>query len=114
MNIAFGRASRFNQMLRLTPGMSKRILAMRLAELERGGFIAKAEERRGFVTWELTPKGADVLPVILTLLHFDAKWRTPRAAGTRGDDPVGSEFLVAYRRVGPTRASDMPAPIAEK
>lgn len=47
MNIASGRARRFDQMLGSTPRMSKRVLAMRLLELEGDGFIAKAEPRRG-------------------------------------------------------------------
>ncbi len=62
-------------MLRSSPGMSKRILAMRLRELEGSGFIARAEQRRGYIRWQLTPKGGDVLPVLLTLIHFESKWR---------------------------------------
>jgi DNA-binding HxlR family transcriptional regulator len=75
MNIALGRAKRFNELLRLSSGMSKRILAMRLKELESAGFITRAEQRRGYTAWQVTPKGGDVLPVLLTLIHFESKWR---------------------------------------
>lgn len=43
MNIALGRAERFNELLRASDGRSKRILAMRLRELETHGYIARAE-----------------------------------------------------------------------
>ena len=87
MNIAFGRARRFNELLRLTPGMSKRILAIRLRELEADGFIARPERARGYTKWQITPKGADILPVLLTLIHFGSKWReggSPLETGKEG------------------------------
>jgi DNA-binding HxlR family transcriptional regulator len=98
MNIAFGRAQRFNELLRSTPGMSKRILALRLRELERGGFIARAEQRRGFTRWQLADKGADVVPVLLTLLHFGAKWSPRGVPGEGGPSPWGSTFQVTVGR----------------
>ena len=79
MNIALGRAQRFNELLRVSSGMSKRILAMRLSELESKGFITRAEHRRGYTVWRITAKGADVLPVLLTLIHFGSKWREGEA-----------------------------------
>jgi DNA-binding HxlR family transcriptional regulator len=95
MNIALGRAKRFNQLLRLTPGMSKRILSIRLRELESSGFIARSEEGRGVVDWHITPKGADVLPVLLTLIHFSSKWRE---GGSPLDGGRDRTFEVTYRR----------------
>jgi DNA-binding HxlR family transcriptional regulator len=96
MNIALSRAQRFNELLRSTPGMSKRILAMRLAELERDGFIARAETARAYTRWQITPKGADVLPVLLTLIHFGSRWRP--AAGAPGEPPapLGPRLDVSY------------------
>jgi DNA-binding HxlR family transcriptional regulator len=97
MNIALSRAQRFNELLRTTPGMSKRILAMRLAELERNGFIFRAEQTRGYTRWQLAQKGADVLPVLLTLIHFGSKWRA-RPVTPGGEAPtMGPTFDVTYR-----------------
>ncbi len=76
MNIALGKAQRFNELLRSTPGMSKRILALRLHELEANGFVTRAEGPSRYPRWRITPKGADVLPVLLTLIHFGARWHT--------------------------------------
>jgi DNA-binding HxlR family transcriptional regulator len=99
LNIALGRAQRFNEMLRSVPGMSKRILAMRLTELERNGFILKAEQARRYTRWQLAAKGADVLPVLLTLIHFGSKWNSRGEAGE-----LASSFNVTYLAdPGPSR-----------
>ena len=98
MNIALGQAQRFNELLRKTPRMSKRILAMRLHELERNGFITRAEQRRGFTRWQLTAKGADVLPVLLTLIHFASKWRVPGVDPEGPPATRGPTFEIAYHR----------------
>ena len=45
-NIGLYRTQRFNEMLRITPGLTKRVLAMRLKELEEGGFIRPEERGR--------------------------------------------------------------------
>lgn len=104
LNIALGRAERFNELLRTSPGMSKRILAIRLRELETRGFIARAEQRRAYTRWTLTPKGVDVLPVLLTLIHFASKWRE---SGTDhgGSVPLGvREFeVLTHRPPAPAR-----------
>lgn len=97
MDIALGRARRFNQLLRNSPGMSKRILAMRLRELEESDFISRAERRTGYVRWQLTAKGADVLPVLLTLIHFASKWRGSIGPFGATSPSLGKAFEVAYR-----------------
>jgi DNA-binding HxlR family transcriptional regulator len=95
MNIALGRAKRFNELLRLTPGMSKRILAMRLRELESNGFITRSEQGRSHTRWQITPKGADVLPVLLTLIHFGSKWREGGSPLDGGQDQT---FEITFTR----------------
>ena len=40
-NIALYRAVRFNDMLRITPGLTKRVLSMRLRELKNDGLIGR-------------------------------------------------------------------------
>jgi DNA-binding HxlR family transcriptional regulator len=95
MNIAFGRAKRFNELRRLTPGMSKRILAIRLKELEASGFLTRSEMGRGHANWLITPKGADVLPVLLTLIHFGSKWRE---GGSPLNSDDGRTFEISFTR----------------
>jgi DNA-binding HxlR family transcriptional regulator len=100
MKIALSQARRFNQLLRTTDGMSKRILAMRLNELEREGFIHRAEQTQSQTTWALTTKGADVLPVLLTLIHFGSKWRN-RVSANGSDDLIDRTFDITYT-LGPS------------
>jgi DNA-binding HxlR family transcriptional regulator len=96
MNVALGRAQRFNELLRSSPGMGKRILAIRLRELEADGFIFRAEQNRTHTRWQLTQKGADVLPVLLTLIHFNSKQRIAGVGGEPDGAPLGSAFTITY------------------
>jgi DNA-binding HxlR family transcriptional regulator len=97
-SIALFRANRFNDMLRAMPGLSKRLLTMRLSELERAGFIVRAETRRGFVRWELTAKGADVVPILLTMVQFGAKWYANEVFEDRAVHPLTDIFDEDYIR----------------
>jgi DNA-binding HxlR family transcriptional regulator len=97
-SIALFRANRFNDMLRAMPGLSKRLLTMRLTELERAGFIVRAETRRGYVRWELTAKGADVVPILLTMVQFGAKWYADEVFADRTARPLGEIFDEGYIR----------------
>jgi DNA-binding HxlR family transcriptional regulator len=65
---------RFNEILRVTPGLSKRVLSIRLKELERGGFIEAVENGSSYSQWELTEKGRDTLPILMSLVHFGSKY----------------------------------------
>ena len=108
MSIALGQAQRFNNLLRATPGMSKRILAIRLRDLEREGFISRAEHNQGYTRWELTKKGADVLPVVLTWIRFRSKWQTSKESSAEGPRSLGDTFEVSYldeRHPGGTEAN---------
>jgi DNA-binding HxlR family transcriptional regulator len=97
-SIALFRANRFNDMLRAMPGLSKRLLSMRLSELERAGFIVRAKSRRAFVRWELTAKGADVVPILLTMVRFGAKWYADEVFADRMARPLSDVFDEGYIR----------------
>jgi DNA-binding HxlR family transcriptional regulator len=97
-SIALFRAQRFNDMLRAMPGLSKRLLSMRLTELEKAGFIVRAEMRRGFVKWELTEKGADVVPILLTMVQFGSKWYADEVFSDKTARPLEAVFDEGYIR----------------
>jgi DNA-binding HxlR family transcriptional regulator len=79
---------RFNRILDSLPGLTPRVLSMRLRELEKEGFIECTEEEKSpiVVRWALTEKGRDILPILLQYTAFGSKWhadvvfedRTPR------------------------------------
>ena len=97
-SIALFRANRFNEMLRAMPGLSKRLLTMRLSELEHAGFIVRAESRRGYVRWELTAKGADVVPILLTMVRFGSRWYADEVFADRKARPLSDIFDEGYIR----------------
>jgi DNA-binding HxlR family transcriptional regulator len=68
---------RFNRILDSTPGLTPRVLSMRLKELEKEGFIKCIEKEKPpmvVVRWALTEKGRDILPILLQYTAFGSKW----------------------------------------
>ena len=67
---------RFNRLLDSIPGLTPRVLSMRLKELEKEGFIKCVEKGKSpiIVRWTITEKGRDVIPILLQLTAFGSKW----------------------------------------
>ena len=67
---------RFNRILDSLPGLTPRVLSMRLRELEKEGFIECIEKEKSpmVVRWTLTEKGKDILPILLQYTAFGSKW----------------------------------------
>ena len=67
---------RFNRLLASIPGLTPRVLSMRLKELEKEGFIKCIEKGNPsmIVRWTLTEKGRDALPILLQFTAFGSKW----------------------------------------
>jgi DNA-binding HxlR family transcriptional regulator len=97
-DIALYRAQRFNEMMRMTPGITKRTLAMRLSELERDGYIVRSEVRPNYTKWAATEKGEDVLPVLMALVRFGSKWHAPEVFADGKARPLGEIFDESYIR----------------
>jgi len=73
-DIGFRKIDRFNHLLESVPGLTPRVLSMRLKELERDEIIQKNEDNEGTARWTLTEKGKDVLPILLRLIAYGSKW----------------------------------------
>jgi DNA-binding HxlR family transcriptional regulator len=68
---------RFNRLLDSIPGLTPRVLSMRLKELEKEGFIQRIKDGKKspmVVRWILTEKGRDALPILLQFTAFGSKW----------------------------------------
>jgi DNA-binding HxlR family transcriptional regulator len=67
---------RFNRLLDSIPGLTPRVLSMRLKELEKEGFIRCVEKGKSpmIVRWTITEKGRDVIPILLQFTAFGSKW----------------------------------------
>jgi DNA-binding HxlR family transcriptional regulator len=70
------KIERFNRLLDRIPGLTPRVLSMRLKELQREGLIECTEKKRSpmMVLWRLTEKGRDTLPILMLLAAFGSKW----------------------------------------
>ncbi len=69
---------------------------MRLKELQRAGFIYPAERGRNFTRWGLTEKGEDVLPILMTLVQFGAKWYANEVFADRRQRTLFEVFQRTY------------------
>jgi DNA-binding HxlR family transcriptional regulator len=75
-DIAMLRIDRFNQILRSLPGLTPRVLIMRLNELQKCGLIQPItiKEKPRVVRWILTEKGKDTVPILRGYASYVAKW----------------------------------------
>lgn len=68
-DLAFLKSSRFGEILKNNPGLTPRVLARRLREMEVEGLISRT--RTGLaVNYRLTPKGEDAVYILLAFLRY--------------------------------------------
>lgn len=72
-DIGLRKIDRFNRLLESNPRLTARVLSRRLRELEYEGMIVSAQKNRG-IYWSLTEKGEDLLPAVIRLVAFSARW----------------------------------------
>ncbi len=78
-DIGVRKINRFNRILESIPGLTPRVLSMRLKELEKEGLIECMEKNKSppspmMVLWRLTEKGKDTLPILMQMVAFSSKW----------------------------------------
>jgi DNA-binding HxlR family transcriptional regulator len=76
-DIGLRRVDRFSSLLRSNPQLNPRILSRRLRELEQMDMIKRLKKKvtaPTIVRWGMTEKGKDVLPAIIRLIVFGARW----------------------------------------
>ncbi len=76
-SLGFMRINRFNEMRTYMPEITGSVLAKRLRQLEKTGYVKKKLERNTSsmgVIWELTEKGEDTVPVIMSLIAHSSRW----------------------------------------
>ncbi|MDQ1510903.1 MAG: hypothetical protein QOG50_2747 [Actinomycetota bacterium] len=78
--------SRFNELVRGNPGISRAVLSRRLDQLERAGVIA--HEPNG--SYQLTAAGRDLQPVVFGLAEWGARW----AFGEPDPDELDPDLLL--------------------
>jgi DNA-binding HxlR family transcriptional regulator len=75
-DIAFLKIQRFNQILRSLPGLTPRVLIIRLNELHEAGLIKPVVIQKSpkLIRWDLTQMGKDTVPILMSFISFGAKW----------------------------------------
>jgi DNA-binding HxlR family transcriptional regulator len=75
-DIGILEVDRFNRLLDSLPGLTPRVLSMRLKELEKEGYIHCVEKGKSpmIVRWGVTEKGRDIIPILLQFTVFGSKW----------------------------------------
>jgi DNA-binding HxlR family transcriptional regulator len=68
-DLAFLKLSRFGELLRNNPGLTPRVLARRLREMEEEGLIRRTV-RDTQVTYALTPRGEDAVFILLAFVRY--------------------------------------------
>jgi DNA-binding HxlR family transcriptional regulator len=77
-DIGLNKITRFNRFLESILGITPRMLSMRLKELEKEGYIECKEKKKSpmMVSWRLTEKGKDTIPILLQMVAFSSKWHS--------------------------------------
>jgi DNA-binding HxlR family transcriptional regulator len=67
---------RFSELQRSLAGISPRTLSIRLRALEDAGIVERREfaEMPPRVEYRLTPKGADLAPIVDAMRHYGTRW----------------------------------------
>ncbi len=93
--------TRFNELVRGNPGLSRALLSRRLDHLERAGVIA--HDPNG--SYQLTPAGRDLQPIVFGLAEWGARW----AFGEPDPEELDPDLLLwwLHRRLD---AGTLPGP----
>ena len=108
-DIGVRKINRFNRILESIPGLTPRVLSMRLKELEKEGLIECIEKEKSsqlpmMVLWRLTEKGKDTLPILMQMVAFSSKWyadvifedKKPRKFSEIFPQPEAREIIMNY------------------
>jgi DNA-binding HxlR family transcriptional regulator len=106
-DIGVRKINRFNRILDSIPGLTPRVLSMRLKELEKEGLIECIEKKKSstmMVLWRLTEKGKDTLPILMQIVAFSSKWyadvifedKRPRRFSEIFPQPEAREMIMSY------------------
>lgn len=82
-DLMFKGRTRYTDFLNAEEGIATNVLADRLARLEQDGIVEKEPTVRGASgSYRLTPKGVDLLPLMIEIVAWSAK-HDPRTAADR-------------------------------
>jgi DNA-binding HxlR family transcriptional regulator len=96
-DIAFLRCASFRQILDRNPGLTPRVLSMRLVELRREGVVERlsnAENGRR-ILYRISGRGADALPIVAAFIQYGIRHHSNAAVEERPPTGVAGTFRLA-------------------
>ncbi|MCJ2519865.1 MAG: helix-turn-helix transcriptional regulator [Candidatus Thermoplasmatota archaeon] len=93
-DVAFFGEMTFTRILRNNPGMTPRILSIRLRDLKEEGVIERIEDPSNprNVTYRLTRKGEDAIPILTSLIQYGMLYHANRVFGDGKSRQLGEVF----------------------
>lgn len=93
-------SSRFNELVRGNPGLSRALLSRRLRQLQIAGVVARTEDG----SYQLTDAGRDLEPVVFGMATWGARW----TFGAPADEELDPDLLMwwLHRQMDPTVVDD--------
>ncbi len=79
-DVAFYRVIKFSQILKNNPGLTPRVLSLRLVDLRKDGLIERVSDPKDqrVVNYRLTKKGNDTIPILTAFIQYGAQYYSER------------------------------------
>lgn len=100
-DVAFFGDMTFTRLLRNNPGMTPRVLSMRLRDLRAEGLIERLTrpDNPRDIRYRLTPRGEDAIPILTALIQFGMRHHANRVFADGRPRTIGEVFPGAQRRL---------------
>ncbi len=98
-DVAFLRNVTFSQILRNNPGLTPRVLSMRLRDLQHEGIIERrvGSEKRSGIRYRLTTKGNDIIPILAAFIQYGIRYHADRVFEDEKPREIGKVFPARQR-----------------
>jgi DNA-binding HxlR family transcriptional regulator len=93
-DISFLRTVRFSDILRNNPGLSPRLLSLRLKDLQKEELIVRVVNPKDHreIWYNITDKGRDAVPILTAFIQYGAKHRAKEVFSDKKPRTIGRLF----------------------
>lgn len=93
-DVAFYRLVKFSQILKNNPGLTPRVLSLRLVDLRKDGLIERVSDPNDqrVVKYRLTKKGNDTIPILTAFIQYGAQYHSRRVFEDGKPHPLAELF----------------------
>ncbi len=93
-DVSFFRKVRFTDILHNNPGLSPRLLSLRLKDLQEEGLIERAVNPKDHreIWYNVTDRGRDAVPILTAFIQYGAKHRAREVFSDKKPRTIGRLF----------------------